>query len=360
MIITIGILFCDKDFKYIENLIALIKEKVLIPYELIFFDNRNDISEDISFLNEYKVLNTGNGNKFQVEGRKSIIQEAKGNYIWFIDADDEPLKIDDSFNDLLELNYDLFSFNYEKDFNPEICDVYKEDQLFEKTFTDNLCYRDAYQLLVNVLWNKWIKTEVLKKASELIPSNTNIIANEDLMLLLAVLKSAQTEYRSCKFIYKNNSLRGSSGIDDYSGNLEKYERCIFGINEATEIIEGFLTPEEKSNLNLNDIKLQDCVFFTEKIAFTTDEETRNKMFEILENTFSKETISATWKQYLVNGWKFNKQQYEILVNLLFQNDYDLFEYSEIETIYIYDDGTTETKIEKELIKPFFLMDEMTI
>lgn len=358
--LTIGVLFCDNDFQYLENLTGLIQERVQLPYELILFDNRNDCSTDISFLNDYKVLNTGDGNQHQVEGRRQIIKEASGDYIWFIDADDEPLEIDSSFKDLLDLNYDLYSFNYKKDCNPEICDVYKEEQLFTANEeTGNLCYKEAFGLLVNVLWNKWIKTSVLKEVVESIPEGTHISASEDLMLVIATLKHSKTELRSPLFIYKNNSMHGSSGYDDYSNNIEKYERCIFGINEATDLICSLLTETEQTLLDLNEIRIQDCVFFGDKIARTADEETRKQMFEILTNTFDKDLIKETWKQHYLNGWRFSEEEYNRFYELMTTKFEDLFDYNEVTIDYVYDDGTTETLVERNFIKPLWKNETIT-
>ena len=361
MKLTIGILFCDKDVQYTKDLVEIIKERVHIPYELVFFDNRRaDNTVDISYLNEYTVLNTGKGNAMQVEGRRAIIKAAKGDYVWFIDADDEPLDIDEGALDLLEKSYDIYMFNFKKDQINEIFDYHdihcddcdghsihlcREDWLLEAEEGKNLCVRDSYTHATKALWNKWIKTSILRDAITLIPEGQKISASEDFMLFLAALKFSKTEYFNTRYIYLFNTQRGNSVLTDYTGKFDRYLRCLAGVTTASHIIREFMTEEELKAMNLDDLECQDGFFFLTKVGYTKDAETRAEMLEVLERVIGREVIEQTWLHYLLSGMFFTKEEYYTLEGMLKERGYKTKLYDVI-TTRIVRDGK-ETIIEKK-------------
>lgn len=302
--LTIGILFCDNDTKYLLSLLKKIKSRVTIDHEIIFFDNRDDFSSDISCIDGYKVLNTGYGNKYQVEGRRQIIQHAQGDYVWFIDCDDEPLTVDQKIQDLLNREYDCYCFGYDIDtFCNHEYDLYTHDQFHE----GGLCNFQQY-ILVPALWNKIIKTDVLLKAEELIPDNTLASAGEDLMLLLLALKYTSTLFTSPIRIYKNNSLLGSSSHDDYSDNLDKLKRCTFGHAATMQLMDSKLSDADKEQCDFESIKRQDALFFIKKLLFTDNDSTRESMYEIYKQVFSPEYLALACQVANECDWMFEHEQ----------------------------------------------------
>ena len=71
--LTLGILFCDRDITYLQDLLESIAQQVHVPYEIILLDNRTDTTSDISFLDSYTVLNKEQGNIYQLAGRIATI-----------------------------------------------------------------------------------------------------------------------------------------------------------------------------------------------------------------------------------------------------------------------------------------------
>ena len=84
MLLSICILFCDKDQHYIPSLLKNIKEKCQVKYEVVLIDNRKNKSVPLNVdARIYPCDKLGQWN-----GRRLAISKAKGDYIWFIDADD--------------------------------------------------------------------------------------------------------------------------------------------------------------------------------------------------------------------------------------------------------------------------------
>ena len=85
MRLSIIIIFCDKDFKYLSNIINNVEKFIKVEHEIILVDNRND---QTPFETKYKVVSKGK-NCYIFEGRRIGLDAATGDYVWFIDVDDE-------------------------------------------------------------------------------------------------------------------------------------------------------------------------------------------------------------------------------------------------------------------------------
>jgi hypothetical protein len=345
MLLTIGILFCDKDLIYLENLLKNIKDKILInDYEIILLDNRNNFESDISFLNDYKVLNLNNGNIYQLAGRKKIIENANGKYIWFVDADDDIFLIDESFIEIINQENDINVFSYlqitnEKEFWCE------ENDLF---FEGDLLQPDCYKL--SCLWNKWLKTEKLKEISKLVPDEIRASASEDNFYNLMMLKNSNTLSYHKNFIYTFNSERSNSAIIDYSNNIEKFKKCFFGLEETNNLIKKYITNEDLEKLHLN-LERADCYFYLKKIFETTNAEAQKEMFEIIKTYFSDDVLKETYND-LIEKLNFTEKSFNQIYDLFYSYYGDSFGYIEVETIYSFESGE-ETRKEKIIKKPLF-------
>lgn len=339
--LTIGILFCDRDLEYLYDLLKTIPYKIKIPYEVILFDNRDDFTTDVSFLDGYKVLNKNGGNIRQLVGRKKIIEEASGDFVWFVDADDELFEIDESFLSLLQSDYDFVSFA----FLIKSKDGEFWNELADKVIMGNLLRPEANNT-PSCLWNKWIKTTVLKKVIEYIPDDARVSASEDLVYVLGALKFGKSQIQSSSYVYTFNAENSCSGIIDYSGFLEKFKRCFFGLQEANKIIKSFMTADDLSKLEL-DLDKNDCMFFLNKVLLTDDKETKAEMFEMLKEEFSESVIVETWKE-LLNTQEMTIEQHEQMNELIVAEYGADVLMTETTTVFIWDDGTQEVVTQKEV------------
>ena len=86
--LSIIVLFCDKDMWHIPGLVEYIKETCKGDYEVVLVDNRkekNTPPPDTGWP-VYEAPGIGT-----FEGRRFALSKCRGKYVWFIDADDKIL-----------------------------------------------------------------------------------------------------------------------------------------------------------------------------------------------------------------------------------------------------------------------------
>lgn len=224
--LTIIMCFCDKDFCYLENMLNQIKNKILVNHEILLLDNRENNKEQINIDKSLytKIYSFGfNGYNFS---RIKLIKYATGNYIWFIDCDDEIVEtIDDSF--LPEKDYDVIEF-------------YFDDELgtFGKYFRD-VNY-------VSVFWNKWIKKDFCENAWKGL-ENYKISFGDDI-ILIGILKENNIEnsyIRKEKTIYNYRNDRSSLWNSEIS--IENFRNSLFGFFDGLKIIREKTTNKKIEN-----------------------------------------------------------------------------------------------------------------
>lgn len=218
--ITIGIIVCDKDYKLCSNLLQQIKERVHVPYEVVIVDNREK-EKDVKV--DYKIDFSFGHNVYQFEARRKIISLAKGDYIWFVDADDEVLGLEH-----FEYDDDMIIYNYLMDGSYSLLDksLDKSDLMNSNSG----------------LWNKIIKTKLFDKFNVVFNKpNTEMVATEDLMILTYLLTRLKT-YRFCDdAIYKYNESYGSPN----EFNLKRLEHLANGLPNCINFIKE-LSPDKKT------------------------------------------------------------------------------------------------------------------
>lgn len=287
MKLTIAILFCDKDYQHIPFLLDLIEDNVLIKYELILVDNREASKyEYIDFKNATVIDMQYNAR--QLQGRKQAINYATGDYIWFIDADDEVLFISEDKQNLLNKDYDAIYFNF---YNEKIpCKLFEEDKIINKP-----CERDVYINGRNMLWNKWIKTDILKKVETHIPTDIVASASEDTALVLGTLKYSKTLYECSDFVYIYKSTLGSIGQKHISAP-NRFQEFLIGHGQVTSLILNMLTENELTSLNLKDIWIEDMCFFLRKLLHDTDEDIFEEVCTLIVKEFPRDILISSWTE----------------------------------------------------------------
>jgi hypothetical protein len=225
-LLSIGITICDKDYKLCENLLKQISEKVKIEHEVIIIDNREQFAaEETSWTPTYSF----GYNAYQFSARAKIIELAKGDYIWFIDGDDDIRKID-SF----DWTEDIITFSYS---TYPIGDVHIKDDLI----TQNVFSYDTSVIIRPVLWNKFIKKslftdEFINKYRDL-----KIVTNEDVIWCYEALRHAASVRVVDKIIY-NHNLGLSNKQNTFSE--EDLIEITTGYNKMTEVLREVISDEE--------------------------------------------------------------------------------------------------------------------
>lgn len=118
--ITVAIVVCDRDARLPPYCLCDVEEKVHIPHEVIVFDNTEKENIEIASLplamtGGVKVLHPTFGEKeykvnlWQLEVRRQLILAMNGDWIWFVDPDDEVMPIDTEYHDDCGLlNFDCY------------------------------------------------------------------------------------------------------------------------------------------------------------------------------------------------------------------------------------------------------------
>ena len=225
-LLSIGITVCDKDYKLCKNLLKQINEKVKIEHEVIIIDNREQFAaEKTSWTSSYSF----GYNAYQFSARAKIIELAKGDYIWFIDGDDDIREID-SFNwteDVIAFSYSTYS----------VGDVHiKEDLITQDVFSYNTSV-----IIKPVLWNKFIKKSLFTDKFINKYSNLKIVTNEDTLWCYEALRHAKSVRIVDKIIYQHN-LGLSNRQDSFSE--DNLKEITTGYKEMTEVLEDVIGDED--------------------------------------------------------------------------------------------------------------------
>lgn len=171
-------------------------------------DNSDKIIKDICKEDE-RIKYIFQKNMGPSTARNNGIKNALGEYLVFIDADDNVDKeyIEKLLINVEEKNADLVCCGYiEKSVygNNELNDFYKDkNRLSKKQFISKVCCG-----LGGTLWGKIFKTEIIKKNNILM--NSDIYMCEDLLFVLEYCKYGETFYAIKDKLYMYNRLNEKS------------------------------------------------------------------------------------------------------------------------------------------------------
>lgn len=217
IILEIAIVTCNKDVYWLKNLMVSILEKIkgMPLYQISIWDNTTEgTAKNICKELQNKYSNTihyytDNKNLYQFEGRKRIIQNSNSDYIWFVDCDDNILNIPKGFEDSGVTQYE-----YQLNSNP--IKLKKELKIYTKEDLEKVKILDTW-----TLWNKVIKTNILKYVVENFIPDTPIVASymEDNFYYLASIETiVNTTYLPISYkkqcIYNHRSTSKSSSFVD--------------------------------------------------------------------------------------------------------------------------------------------------
>lgn len=224
--LSIIILFCDKDRQYLPNLLKQIRTNVKIPHEVVLIDNCTDPIEPDG--DDFKYYAFGY-NACQVAGRKKGVEIASGDYMWFVDVDDEVLPIAEDFVKYMEEDSDVVVFNVQLS-KPFFSSVEK-DFIIE----GNLLQTAVYSTIGATLWNKWIRSRIVRKIERIVPRSARACALEDILLVIGALFYGKKLRFANRTVYRYRYERGFAGRADVE-SLEAYKIQTKGFLENRNFI----------------------------------------------------------------------------------------------------------------------------
>lgn len=317
------ILMCDKDWFLVEKLIQNINEKVKINKEIIVIDNREQYkNEEIDF-KDAKVFSKGK-NLYQLESRRWAIEELVNNdYVWFIDGDDQVCEVDN-----VDYTHDVICFNFTTD-NESVfeCTYNNEEEFFGEDVLTGYVVNSS----ISCLWNKWIKTDVLKKAISLIPKNEEISASEDTIFVLLSYKYAKSYIHINNVYYMYNTTHSNAVRQSYE-KIEQFRAILKGHNNAYSIIMSSFSTYELDRLNINDMYYNNCSYFVNRYRYCTDDVKKEAMKALYEH-FSREVLQVATLKYLFPMYVNLKEAIGICIEIEKYENPD-FELTEKEKTYL--------------------------
>lgn len=269
--LCIAIVFHNKTESYVESLLSQIKRNVNIigTYKVVLFDNREyqdnynydllyDRSQRIIPSQFYYKLKDGKRHNWrQFEGRRYLLsQDLDSRYVWFVDSDDTINRFAYNF---IQENSDIITFPFESDGHSiglwwtynKYWGVYKREDFS----------RDMLQDMNVMLWNKWIKTELLQNAVHLLPEDMEIIASEDTIYNYIAFDNCSTIkfYDGlCPYHYKSSISK--SACRSYK-SINKFKHIFTGWDKSYEILSTYNFNNKIILSTVQKLKERETVYF---------------------------------------------------------------------------------------------------
>lgn len=223
---------CYNGANTLLNGVESVVKQNIDDYEIIIIndgstDNTHDVAQAIASKNSHViVLDKPNGG---VSSARNLgINKATGNYIMFLDADDELMP------DMYNIFYTL-SKQYDYDLIIGAVDIIKPTGSILQTIQNDIrCLTKAHVVkwirditvadkdwMLNVVWNKWLRRDViLEKGLEY----KNICPGEDYEFVMQYLALCNSAYICAKPIYKYYQRGGVSLLTRRYSHLSQIER----------------------------------------------------------------------------------------------------------------------------------------
>ncbi len=235
--------------------------------------------------NRVKVIHKKNGGVSMA--RNYGLKMINGEYVIFIDSDDwlENNMIETLYNNMIKYKVDISICNFEidcKDGKKII--THKEEDLITRDIRDkyeNLFAKDGFG---GYLWNKLIKTEVVKN----IFFNENIKIEEDVLFLIEVFQKCESIYYNADNILYHYVVRDNSAV-----------RFSYSIKDITKIksLEEKLKLKEKYNLkSLEKVEFEYVTLLNQSIYIMKKEKINNKEFYNKRKNGNKKYLKKAFKE----------------------------------------------------------------
>jgi glycosyltransferase involved in cell wall biosynthesis len=294
MDLSVIVLFCDKDFQYIPNLLKQLDKKLACNYELILVDNREKNKTEISAINEFYENHNGfcitpGRNLGQVVAKKTAFEQSSGKYVWFFDGDDEPCDvITQTLLENLKEDLIVFNFGYYREDDDEQIYIECSDE-DKRKFTG---FKDA-EYLTNIgvtCWNKFIYRKILEKIFSYVKTDKVVSVNEDVWLMSAALNKSRVVREIPLYIYNNRPDRGISANKKIT-SITNFKKIIQGYDETMKLFR-IEFPEDCLLYNEKAKRLIDAKYLLKRVI-TSVKEIRNEECKMICDVFTKREITSS-------------------------------------------------------------------
>lgn len=244
--LSVVITLIDRDVDVISDLLLRIRNVINCEHEIIIVDNREN-KKDVLF-NTYgaEIISKGR-NLYIFESRRYAAEFCKGEYLYFVDADDFVLSVDVDFTKIK--GKDLILFDYVEK-NNTLTEWDKTDRrvieyngLYSSISKNNISNYLLKKMYGVSLWNKWIRTDLFKSVAEKMPIDKDIIFCEDEIWTTCIFNQINSIIAIDSPIYIHNTKTGitSNSFTDFN----TIQKLLLGVNDARSIIDELLVEDSK-------------------------------------------------------------------------------------------------------------------
>ena len=286
--LTFVIICYNKDYQNaLKNIHSILKSHIPFEYEILAVYNRSgNIQQEAEseFFEEIKKLKNTRSllvtdAKNQYFCRSSAIKSINSKYTWFIDGDDSILKIPRKFKNL---DYDVVCFNAKTSDGNEWC-------FGPNRKISNLSCDFIAQTINFTLWNKWIKTDILKNYSA---TNKKIVSGEDSLYCIYSLLNAKSikYFNKCLYSYSKNQQRKMPNCE----NEQRFEYLLTGNNYILSELKRNVPIEKIKELDYDKLEYNELSWYL-RVAENFSNEEIKKAADFLKNNFSKEKLRIAFE-----------------------------------------------------------------
>ena len=311
--------------KYIENCIESIAKQNNGKIEIVIVnDGSKDgtgalclrLAEKYSFIKYFEKENGGVSS-----ARNFALDKITGEYVWFIDVDDEITV--GSVEKVFEVDNDLAVFNYVRlTAEEKVINITDKDHVYQLTSLDNFfndyvfCYK-----LNNALWNKVFKSSIIKENG--LKFDEGVKIGEDFMFCLSYYKFAKEIKFSTTPIYRYF-------INESGAMKSKHEKAFdYQVSVAKTVADGY------NGLILESVRarfllMQLVCAIGQAKANGIDKDTIIEKIKEYKTLFGVKFTSKTVKGFLSTenagllgklrikliAWCFNKNKFSILKKII--------------------------------------------
>lgn len=286
--LTFVIICYNKDYQNaLKNIHSILKSHIPFEYEILAVYNRSgNIQQEAEseFFEEIKKLKNTRSllvtdAKNQYFCRSSAINSINSKYTWFIDGDDSILKIPRKFKNL---DYDVVCFNAKTSDGNEWC-------FGPNRKISNLSCDFIASTINFTLWNKWIKTDILKNYSA---TNKKIVSGEDSLYCIYSLLNAKSikYFNKCLYSYSKNQQRKMPNCE----NEQRFEYLLTGNNYILSELKRNVPIEKIKELGYDKLEYNELSWYL-RVAENFSNEEIKKAADFLKNNFSKEKLRIAFE-----------------------------------------------------------------
>lgn len=288
MKLTVAIVYCDKDVKYVPELVKSVGECINFSHEIVLIDN----TTSGTYIGGGKYFCMG-GNKYASMGRKKAVELAEGDYIWFVDADDEILPVPE-FSD----EDDMMIYSYEQT-GCSLAGMRRNEEDF-RIEGEWLFNRTTFDFMGQTLWNKIIRLSILKEVEKYIPDDFMVVAGEDVIIYAGCYVRCKSVHFIPEKIYRYRGERSTCGNPVVT--VERFRHLLYGCKESAALRKPLCG--DKCKILFGNEYEQDIDFYLNRAGDAPDEESKKEMIKILFDYFGSNHVLPVMDKYYTKMKKY--------------------------------------------------------